>query len=267
MNLEDSLESVVEYTNMLIEAAIAQNSMESMGDLYMNISRGYRGMGIYDLLINASTDGYYYGLIQSGLTRKHYLTQCGREDLLGEPGRIASFADPFFDALAANQVKLAREIGRLSGAQWMEGFEYEDDFAHARFLYGLVSAESSSEAGLQAVLDQFAEALEGKRSERLELCQALLLRDQVRFDEAFAAFLDVYDSQHEQLARSASSAESREFTFEANRRVSVEGLAMLRIAESLGLTTQEEYLLCPSIVRDVNYQFVSESFPNLPLPD
>ena len=265
MNLEDSLEAIVEYTNLLIDAAIRQESAAGTGNLNMNISRGYRGMGIYDLLINASTDGYFYGLIQSALTRKHYLTRCQQESLLDEPGRVASFADPFFDALSANQFNLARQIANLSAPRWMEGSEYEDDFAYARFLYDLVSLEVSPEPGLQGLIEQFQAALEGKSSERLELCRALLARDQGAFDTAFASFLEAYQKLYEETARSANSAEAREFAFEANRRVSVEGLAILRIAESLGLRTEEEYILCPSLVREVNYQFVSESFPNLPL--
>ena len=35
----------------------------------------------------------------------------------------------------------------------------------------------------------------------------------------------------------------------AERQVYVEGLAMLRIADRLGLKTQGEYLYCPSLAR------------------
>lgn len=263
MNLEVLLEETVDYANMLIEVAIMQESVESMGKVCNDISRYYRAMGIYDLLINADTDGFFYGLIQSALTRKYYLDRCVREHFLSGPERISSFVDPFFDAVVANQWKLATEIVRLSPDQWLEDYEYEDDFAYAYFFYRVIRFDEVETKELIRVVDQFEGALEGQYSIRLDLCKALSAKDQGAFDEAFANLLNEYQSSADALAE--DSMQSHEFTFEANRRIFVEGLAILRIAEMLQLETQEEYTLCPNIARITDYEFVPDSFPNINL--
>jgi hypothetical protein len=220
-------------------------------------------MGIYDLLINADTDGFFYGLLQSALTRKYYLDRCVKENFLSDPERMSSFVDPFFDAVAANQLKLASDIARLSPDQWLEDYEYEDDFAYAYFFYRLISFDEVETRELMEVLAQFERALEGQHSIRLELCNALFVQDQEAFDEAFTNLLNEYQSRTDTLAD--DSVQSHEFTFEANRRIFVEGLAILRIAEKLQLETQEEYVLCPNIARITDYEFVPDSFPNINL--
>jgi hypothetical protein len=263
MNLEVLLEETVDYANMLIEVAIMQESVESMGNLCNDISRYYRAMGIYDLLINADTDGFFYGLIQSALTRKYYLDRCVRERFLSNPERMSSFVDPFFDAVAANQLKLATDIARLSPDQWLEDYEYEDDFTYAYFFYRLIRFDEADATELTGIISQFERALEGQSSVRLELCKALIAKEQAAFDEAFANLLNEHQSWTDALAE--DSMQSHEFTFEANRRIFVEGLAILRIAEQLRLETQEEYILCPNMAYLTDYEFVPDSFPNIDL--
>jgi hypothetical protein len=264
MNLEACLEATVDYANALIEVAIAQKSLPLLGKVYNDIASHYRAMGIYDLLINADTDGFFYGLVQSGLTRKCFLQRCQDNKELEIPERMASFADPFFDAIAANQVRLAAQIAEASPGQWFKGLEYEDDFAYAAFLYSLILNREAK--ALEAYLLELQGAIEENVSERLDVCRALLERSQDSFDDAFSRFLDLYFQQQEELANpKLGLPQAQEFTFEANRRICVEGLAILRIAELRGLRTEGEYILCPDIARKADYKFVSHSFPNLPL--
>lgn len=267
MIMDDLLDETVEYANMLIEVAVQQDSAESLGTLCNEISRYYRAMGIYDLLMHANTDGLYYGLIQSGLTRKYYLERCVQENVLDDPERRSSFADPFFDAVAADQFTLAAEIAQRSPAAWMEGYEYEDDFAYARFFYDLVGSEGLGPEPLQATLHQLEQALEGQPSERLALCEALLVRDQDGFDRAFTDLLNAERDKVDALADPIQdSVLAQEYTFQANRWVFVEGLAILRVAERLGLQTESEYDRCPSVARlPAGKPFTPESFPNLSL--
>src|SRR5262249_13646523 len=163
--------------------------------------------------------------IQSALTRKYYLDRCVRENFLNSPERMASFVGPFFDAVAANQLKLADEIAKLSPDHWLEGYEYEDDFTYAYFFYQLISFDGAETTVLQSIIDQFENALEGQFSERLELCKALLAKDQSAFDDAFAALLNEHQTKTEALADpTLDSIQAQELDFEANRHIFVEGL-------------------------------------------
>ncbi len=267
MTLEEIAENAVDMTASLTGIAQAQASAATLGKLCNDLSRYYRALGTYGLLMNADTETFFHCLIQSALTRKYYLDRSAREGLLAETARRASFADPFFDAVAAGQPRLAAEIGARSPAEWMRGFEYEDDFAYARFLYLLVRGDPALAPQLDAVLERFAEALEGGESLRLELCLALRTRDQARFDEAFDTLLLQRADEYEELADpSGDSLASQELTFEANRRVFVEGLALLRLADGAGLATRPEYDTCPALVREPVYgPFHPIAFPELEL--
>ncbi len=267
MTLEEIAENAVNHTATLTGIAQAQTSAARLGKLCNDLSRHYRALGTYGLLMNADTETFFHCLIQSALTRKYYLERSGREGVLQEPARRASFADPFFDAVAAGQPRLAAEIGALSPADWQRGFEYEDDFAYARFLYRLVTGDPAVEPQLDAELERFAAALEDGESVRLELCLALRTHDQPRFDEAFDALLLQRADEYEELADpSGDSIPSQELSFEANRRIFIEGLALLKLAEARGLQTRPEYDMCPALVREPVYgPFHPIAFPHLEL--
>lgn len=266
MDLEALLENTVDYTNVLIEAVISQSSLTPYGGTCYEIARYYRAMGIYDYLINFDIEGFFYGLIHSGLTRKHYLSQCQIENAQNEPQRMTSLVGPFFDAIASHQFKLAKDIARLSPDQWIDGAEYEDDFAYAYFFHVLVDDSNSSK--LDDIVKQYEIALQGQASARFDVCRAFLSKDQQEFDESFAALLEFYDAYMSEVAAEGPSA-SRvlEYDFEANRRIFVEGLAILRLAEKVGLSTEEGYDLCPAPLRTTEYNFVPDSFPNIGLDD
>ena len=267
MAIEDTVEDLLSYANMLVETALAQDSVVSMGKLCNDISRHYRAIGICGLLLHADTDMFFNGLIQGALTRKYYLNRCVRENHLSDPARKSSFVDPFLDAVAANQFKLARQIAELSPDAWQKDFEYEDDFAYAAFLHEFIRFDAASEDQLHGILDRYERVLEGSADTRFELCQALQSRSQSRFEEVFYDLLNEHDERMSQIADpKLDSSLAKEYTFEPNRWIFVEGLAMLRIADKLELRTEAEYKFCPSIARLSDYApFVPRAFPHLTL--
>ena len=264
MNVDDLLEETVEYSNILIEAATAQASAADLGGLCNNISRHYRAMGIYDLLMRATDDGFHYGLISSALTRYYYLERCAREGAPADPEQIASFLDPFFDAVAADQIRLAGEIARLSPREWMEGFEYADDFAYSQVVFALAAGDGA----VAPALRRYEASLNGATRHRLDVAQAIVDGDQRAFDESFWDLIEVERERMEAIADpEQDSILAQEYTFEANRWVFVEALALLRFAERAGLRTEAEYDRCPGVARrPAPRPFVPESYPNIPLP-
>jgi hypothetical protein len=237
--------------------------VSEMGRLCADLSRYYRALGIAILLDEADPDGFFHWLIQSALTHKFFLDRCRVENKPNAPYRKASFLEPLADALAANQWKLAREIAALSPQQWQQGDEYEDDFAYARILGLLADPGAPDLAGLQAALAQLERALEKAPSVRLDLCRALLARDAAAFGPAFEALLADHERAMEELSHSTHSTEA---WFEPNRRIMVEGLAVLRLAEALQLPTEPDYRLCPRLARGTDFApFVPLAWPGIGL--
>lgn len=268
MDLEELAAQLAEYTATLVEAAEQQRSVAVMRELVNRLCGHYRSLGILMLLNTGDSDPFFHGLIQSAVARRWYLDRCRAEGCLAEPARRASFVDPFLDAVAANQLPLARDIAGRSPDEWMEGHEYEDDFAYARALFDLVApAGEDRTAALEATLSRFAQSLEGGSDPRLDVCRALAARDQALFDDAFATLGAERERRLAEVADpKRDSILAQDYDFEPNRRIWVEGLALLRLAVERGLRTASEYAGCPAIARRYDYSpFKPIAFPLVPL--
>lgn len=253
MRLKEVAQELVGQIEFLSGTAQHLKSAARLGKLCHDISRFHRAFGICILLVEGDPDAFFHGLIQSAVIRRYYLRRCKLEQLPFERDARASMVGPFLDAVAANQWKLAREIAALSPSIWMQGHEYEDDFAWALFLHR-AGAEAPSEPAMKGALDQLERALEGALSARLELGRALLAKDQDAFEAAFDGLLAEYERTMGELAEpKRNSLLADDYTFEPSRFVFVEGLALLRLAEARGLRTRAEYPLCPGPARAASY--------------
>jgi hypothetical protein len=118
-------------------------------------------------------------------------------------------------------------------------------------------------------MEQFERVLEGGSDVRLELARALVNKDQESFVSSFAGLLEDHEQKMRKIADPRrDSVLAREYTFEPNRYVMVEGLAILKVAEVLGLTLETEYKFCPSLVRRAEYApFSPLTFPSIRLED
>jgi hypothetical protein len=265
MSTQELPEELASYARMLAETASPQLSSQHLGGLSQKLCQQYRALGISLLLREANVDLFFHWLIQSALTHRYFLARCQAEGNHASPYRRASLVGPFFDAVTATQWMLARKIAALSAESHLPGEEYEDDFAYARFLYLLIDSEAPDRASLMGALDQFERALDGGLAVRLDLCRALLDMDQESFDTAFEGLLIDHELRMKQQQKSILA---RDPTFEPNRQVMVEGLALLQIATRLGLQTQREYRFCPGLVRRVAYSpFKPLAFPLIPLEE
>jgi hypothetical protein len=99
---------------------------------------------------------------------------------------------------------------------------------------------------MDAILQRYQGWLGALSSPRLDTARTLASRDRAGFDEAFDWLLDARAAEIE-ANRERGQLETPEV--EAERRVFVEGLAVLRLAEMRGLATQREYRYCPSLAR------------------
>jgi len=218
---------------------------DEMGDLALSISRKYRSLAIMTLVSKSNPKLFAQNLTRSGRVRLTYLERLRREGVENDHHSASARIDGLLDALAASDLNLCRQLIAATRFTWLENSEYEDDFCYAQLIHRLVLQEKE-ETGATALINQFERVLDGKPSARLDVCRALLSRDQPAFDEAFDNLI------HEREAK--IEADKARFQLEeaevlSQRLIFVEGLAVLRLATLYGLQTESDYLFCPSIAR------------------
>jgi hypothetical protein len=148
-------------------------------------------------------------------------------------------------------VDLAREIVDLSTETWRQDWEYEDDFSYYLFLHRCVRAgTAAAEASLRDILATFEKVLEGGKSPRLDACKALLDRDSGALRAALTSLMELRSNEAEAACGRNQELDPTAGICWARRFVSIEGLALLRVAELGGMTPLEpgeELQLCPAL--------------------
>lgn len=219
--------------------------LASLGDLSLELSEKLRALGIIQLLVDGATDAFYHNLIRSGLCREKYLQRVIAENDVEDHHFAAGRYEPLLDAIAAADFECVARIAALEPTSWREGREYEDDYCYAKLLQGLLDDQRPGES-LQPYIEQFEAYLEGNENSRLDICNALMQRDSVAFEAAFGTLLL---QRSDRIEADMARGQLEEPHIIAQRLVYVEGLALLRIADKLGMATQQEYRYCPSLAR------------------
>jgi len=219
--------------------------VEEVGDLSLEVSYKLRTLAILALLGKASTDGFVHSCTRAGRARRIYLRRLAQAGIERAHHLVSGCYEPLLDAIAAGDMPLVHDIEQLSPADFRPPDEYEDDYCYAQILQRLCR-DSVPEADLPTLLDRFVSYLEGNENPRLLICRALVERNEGAFAEAFDTFLAaVQQSIDEKIAR----GQLEDVHVLAQRLVSVEGLAILRLAGRRGIPTASEYLYCPSLAR------------------
>jgi hypothetical protein len=217
--------------------------LDELGALSIEVCTKLRALACYRLLKNGKTNSFYHNLIRSGLVRLRYLERCLADGALQDHFRGSGRYKPLCDAIAADEKVLAGRIAAQSPTEFMQGHEYEDDYCYAQILHGQISVREERAIEL---LVRFERYLEGKPNGRYLVARALTERNQADFDVAFEELLA---DRKREIAADIKRGEIESPHILMSRRVFVEGLAILRLAEAAKLETQDEYLFCPSIAR------------------
>lgn len=210
---------------------------ERLGKSSLELSTKLRTLAIITLLVKGEPDLFFQNLIRSGEVRASYLRRIIDAGLPEDHHRSLGRFEPLLDLIAAGDLDRVRRIEALSPAAYRPGHEYEDDHWYAALLHELCQ-ESPDETRLESMLDSFEKALEGSAKTRLDICRALVARDQERFLSSFQELI----SQHEiQITKDRERGILDEPAFIAHQQICIEGLAMLRLAQCRGLSTDEGY--------------------------
>jgi len=212
----------------------------------LSFCRLCRIRGIAGLFLDGMGEPLHRELCRSGRALLHILPRMGDEK--NATGRLF----PFLDAVAAGDRECARAIAAIARATWNPDEEYEDDFLYVRFLmtHMLTGADVTKCADL---LDRWGAVLDGASDVRFDLCCALLQHVAPDFEEALVSLLDEEKARYRRLSRAGALAQEIEAT-EAN--LSIEGIALVRVARANGLPVRSSYWGVPSLaLKDVPAAF------------
>jgi hypothetical protein len=219
--------------------------IEGLGDLSLEVSCKLRTLAILAILAEASTDGFIHSCTRAARSRVLYLQRIADEGIDRDHHYVSGCYQPLLDAIAAGDMSLVREIDRLSPANFRPPDEYEDDYCYAQLLQRLCR-DPVPEAELEPVLERFEIYLNGDLNPRLPVCRALVKRDENEFEQAFGNFLLHFSRT---IQDKSDSGQLEDVHVIAQRHISIEGLALLRIADLRGMRTESDYLYCPSLAR------------------
>jgi hypothetical protein len=244
-DLADTTEELVEYLNFYIDASKHATDPEEIAGAADSVCAYYQAVGICELLLDAEVEEFFHHMIRSGRTRKWLLERArGWKDFRNKVLKPSNLRG-FFGAVLALDWQLAKEIAELSGKEWDERVEYEDDFHYAQFLHRL--AIDGAKAELARILNAYASALDGDEPARFRLCRGLMVEDR---DSTLAAFEDLLEDRRKELkTMSDTSILATDGLFVPFSSVYVEGLAWLRLIERARMKTLTDYVYCPSLAR------------------
>jgi hypothetical protein len=199
----------------------------------------YRAAGTTALVLDLDVPRCRAMLARAALARCYLLERVVADFPTAARFRKRS-APGFVDALAAQRPDLARRIAEHE-EPWHARYEYEDDFLYHRFLHEL-ALETKPDV-TAATLEAMVRVRDGAPWPRGHVAEALQARESRAFD---VAFLKLLDARGEEVSFQRHALGRDDLTFLTDERIFVEGLALVQLARSLGLSVRAEYSFCPA---------------------
>lgn len=218
--------------------------------IYEDLSLQMEALGICYLLEDADQEGFRERLVRAGHARRWFLRRSKIEGNVDDYHLALTRQNGFFDAVAAGHLPLAADLAAESDAAFNPQWEYEDDYAYQRFLMSLVLAGGPAPITVaqRAVLDRFEAALEGEVTPRLRICNALAAKHADAFVDSFNALLEE-DQERVDEERESDRVLEGDLCFWPTSYVFVEGLALLKLAELVGVPARGPFARCPDLAR------------------
>lgn len=225
------LDTTQDFIEAMVPAALeGKLSLDGVDTLCAN----YRRRAICCLLLTLDKEEFAVALEKSGQALRHFLATATEE------GKATSKGIGFFDALAVEDWDCATAIAEEARSTYNPDLELEEDFLYVTFLMKLVLL-GAKDAELDRILSRWEKLLDGESDARHSLCEALLKPGPKAFDTALRTLLS---QTKEHYAQHGQDLEMEETATEG--ALSVEGLALLRIATRRGLPVKAKYALIPA---------------------
>lgn len=230
---------------LTVDLESGKRSSEDRERILFYLSLYGRVAAIAGLLVRADSGGFHQWLWRSATWRRQLLREWKQGNRAVSRFTCTGVLGPLCDAIAAGAEPIAREIAAQSATSWLEGEEFEDDFHYGRVLHALLQ-ENEGALGVETRLSDLARSAGPEEAPRLKVCQALVERNSDAFDKALRALIDERAAWFQARVGGLAPENS---SFETDRFVFIEGLALVRLAELRGLRVEEEYLFLPSLAR------------------
>lgn len=237
-------ENILEQIKENLSIIAGPYEVKELDSIFEDTSRSFQALAITNILIGYNQESYISNLLSSAFTLQYYL-QRGKIENNDAHYIAISRSDAFFDAIAGGSITLARGIASLSPKKWIEDGEYEDDFCYFSFLHSLITSIPDIPLSLEPVINRFEECVTEDSLNRLAVCKSFYHRDNDTFAYAFNSLLAQFENEREN--RYPQYLDIADLT--PKNYLFIEGLALLKIAEILNFTVDQEYLFCPSIAQ------------------
>lgn len=162
-----------------------------------------------------------------------------------EAEKRSSENEPLFDAVCAGLLDAAGEIAEYSRASCNFDYEYEDDFLYFHFI-ATYFFRREAVVDCETILKKYEEVLDGDLSTRLDICTSFFKKDPDMFRDSFDQFLN----EREELINQQIEGETiGEEEWAWSKYISVEALALLKLATLLNFKTETNYRQAPESLR------------------
>jgi hypothetical protein len=250
MDLEIAREGLLGEVEEGLLIVASGYSIDRTSSTLEQLSRCFQALAICRLLESGDLVKYRENLTRSAYARRFFLRKSREQENTADRRLAASRTEGFFDALAAGNGLLAREIATLSETAWHEGWEYKDDHDYFVFLHHVVMEPASvGRDDLFALLQEYENALDGDQPPRLAVLRSIAERDQATFNAALRALMEQLDQQMQKRKDRVLDPSLEAYLLWPRSFVCVEGLALIAIATALRMQVEEHIPLCPSAGR------------------
>ncbi|WNG33320.1 hypothetical protein F0U61_06590 [Archangium violaceum] len=242
----DPLELAQEnYTFQLRRALEAVEDGDATTETLATIAFSYRVLGICALLRHLDAEQFAKLLRKSGLARLQLLRQATPENPV--PPRLLAISHDvgFCAALAAGDLNTATRIAERSPDTYVDGWEHEEDFLFFHFLQQLLHAPDDT-AARHRTMERWTQVVEGEPTVYFTVCRTLLDADEAAFSMALE---ELIETRKESLRKYRQQLDFDQELDATEGKVYINGLALVRMAQSRGLTVPERLELIPRQAR------------------
>jgi len=237
--LNDFIENAEEDLDIILPPAL-RGELDFSG--LQRLCERFRRRGVCNYLLTGNPTAFSFNMMQSAGAALAVLPE------IDEAQKVGSQAKPLYDAIGGGFWDAAAVLARLNRTTWNQTREYEDDFLFVTFLVKHFFM-NASEGECRQIIVEHERAAEGQDAEHRDICVAFLEKDGQRFHNALNKILATRAAKVEALVEQDVLAEE---DWSWLRYFSLEGLALLRLADCIGLSTGTDYLHVSEGLRRAN---------------
>ena len=191
------------------------------------------------LLSDVSYEKFSVNLLRAAESWLFFL----QENNLNRKTIPVSYVSALHGALICGDVALSKEIANCSSDEMISP-EYSDEFLHGYLLKKIVlfDTNSNNQTELLSIYDKYMESLSDLDTSRAEVFLALIKNDTKLFAEAMGLLNDHYQDEIQKKLQNPATPPAE---IDVQKKIWLEGIALLKLADQLQMTVSNEYELIP----------------------